>query len=314
MALALYIASILGAIALLLMMPRPGGRWPVIGGVLGAATLGGLWLFLAQSLPASLGIEPGALAFYYIFSAIAIVAAVRVITHTRSVYAALWFVMVVIASAGLFLTLDAQFIAFAMLIIYGGAILVTYMFVIMLASQPTADDSPESQPEYDRWSREPVLAVTAGFFLLALLLNVTFQPVPENPHARGLASAVILHGGLNAQGQHVNQILGNRVDLRKSQAKALAAAGVKPGENLGNSLGQGEHVTDIERIGLNLFRGHPLGIELAGVILLVSLVGAVVIAKMHVEEEDDVLSPEEHRIMQAKTRTQTKRETAGSIG
>lgn len=316
MAFALYIASILGAIALLLMMPRPGGRWPVIGGVLGAATLGGLWLFLSGTLFAQpLGIDPSAMVFYYIFSAIAIIAAVRVITHTRSVYAALWFVMVVIATAGLFLTLDAQFIAFAMLIIYGGAILVTYMFVIMLASQPTVDDSPESQPEYDRWSREPVLAVTAGFFLLALLLNVMFQYKQIQPYApaRGLADSVILHGGTDAQGHHVAPILGHRQDLRKSEAKALAAAGVKPGEDMGSSLGPGDHVTDIERIGLNLFRGHPLGIELAGVILLVSLVGAVVIAKTHVEEEDDVLSPEEHRIMQAQTRPASKREAAGNV-
>jgi len=32
-------------------------------------------------------------------------------------------------------------------------------------------------------------------------------------------------------------------------------------------------------VGLDLFRGHPLGLELAGVILLVSLIGAVVIAR-----------------------------------
>jgi NADH:ubiquinone oxidoreductase subunit 6 (subunit J) len=41
-------------------------------------------------------------------------------------------------------------------------------------------------------------------------------------------------------------------------------------------------VTNTERVGLDLFRSHMLGLELAGVILLVSLVGAVVIARQKV--------------------------------
>ena len=58
--------------------------------------------------------------------------------------------LVVLSSAGLFLTLSAEFIAFAMVIIYGGAILVTYMFVIMLASQSSPSGDLNEQPEYDR--------------------------------------------------------------------------------------------------------------------------------------------------------------------
>ena len=45
-------------------------------------------------------------------------------------------------------------------------------------------------------------------------------------------------------------------------------------------------VTNTERIGLDLFMGHPLAIELAGVILLVSLIGAVQIARTRVPEEE----------------------------
>ena len=111
--------------------------------------------------------------YYYLFSGIAIVSAVRVITHTRPVYAALWFVMVVLASAGLFLVLSAQFMAFAVVIIYGGAILVTYMFVLMLASQSTPDGG--SSQGYDKVAKEPVLACAAGFLLLAVLLSVIFD-------------------------------------------------------------------------------------------------------------------------------------------
>src|SRR5699024_7731790 len=157
---ALYIASVLGAIALVLIMPKSSANWPKVGAVLGAATLVALWVYLGQFLPEQIAIGSGALSFYYIFSGLAIISAVRVITHKKPVYAALWFVMVVLASAGLFLTVQAQFIAFAMIIIYGGAILVTYMFVIMLASpsQSEADDANDQKaPEYDRLAIEPVL-------------------------------------------------------------------------------------------------------------------------------------------------------------
>ena len=46
-----------------------------------------------------------------------------------------------------------------------------------------------------------------------------------------------------------------------------------------------DRLDNVERIGLDLFESHPLGLELAGVILLISLVGAVVIAKRQVEPQ-----------------------------
>ena len=45
-----------------------------------------------------------------------------------------------------------------------------------------------------------------------------------------------------------------------------------------------DRLTYTEAIGLDLFRRHPLGLELAGVILLVALIGAVVIARMPIPE------------------------------
>ena len=69
--------------------------------------MGGVWLVLADDLPENLGISQAAMAYYYIFSAIALVSAVRVITHTKPVYAALWFVMTVLACSGLLLATGA---------------------------------------------------------------------------------------------------------------------------------------------------------------------------------------------------------------
>src|SRR5688500_7524070 len=75
--------------------------------------------------------------YFWIFSAIALFAALRVITHPRPVYAALYFVLTVFATAGLFILMWAEFMAAALVLIYAGAILVTYVFVIMLAASST---------------------------------------------------------------------------------------------------------------------------------------------------------------------------------
>jgi NADH-quinone oxidoreductase subunit J len=271
--LALYIASVAGAVSLYLLMPKPGKDLRLIGGVLGAATLGLLWLLLVpltlgdpeRGLPhLNTGFGDGQTPFYYVFSFLAIAAAVRVITHHRPVYSALWFVMVVIASAGLLLTLSAEFMAFAMLIIYGGAILVTYMFVIMLATPPRSDADDEEGPAYDRLASEPLWACVAGFLLLAVILSVSFRPMVPNVAAAVESDEVIIAGIFADRGVEYS-------------ALATPAGGIDEVMNL----------TNVEHVGLDLFRSHPLAIELAGIILLLALIGAVVIAKTQVVPLDE---------------------------
>lgn len=283
MPLVLYIASVVGAVALLLIMPKRRLNLPLVGAVLGAATLGAVWLAIANLrllppvtdhglwywLPQGAG-EGAALIYYYLFSAIAIVAGVRVVTHPRPVYSALWFVMVVCSTAGLFLTLSAEFMAFAMLIIYAGAILVTYMFVIMLAT--SADDpnmTGNDTADHDRVAREPVAAAAAGFLLLAVLLSVFFSvetlgPMGPAPQAMGPSDA---------------ELLATTLTDRRSDALGPVADQAAP-------TADEMVLSNAERVGLDLFQSHPLGLELAGVILLVSLIGAVVIARTRVEEEE----------------------------
>lgn len=274
---ALYIASVAGALALCLMLPRERSgspRW--LGPLLGAAALGGLWLFLARSglwQNREPGMSGAAFVYYYLFSAIAIGSAVRVITHTRPVYAALWFVMVVLASAGLFIVLSAQFMAFAVVIIYGGAILVTYMFVIMLASQSTPDG--ESGQPYDCVAREPLMASAAGFLLLAVLLSVTFENHPTYAKTRGLSDAVLIESTLGNR-----PLKATKRYVTNDAGEPVLAPSPEPPPNLDPT-----RLANAERIGLDLFQSHPLGLELAGVILLVSLIGAIVIAKTKVPDE-----------------------------
>ncbi len=281
--LALYVATVLGAAAMVLLMPKPGPNLKPIGALLGAATLGGLWFVLCPLWRtggdvADTGLDTAGLPFYYVFSFIGIAAAVRVITHHRPVYAALWFVMVILASAGLFLVLAAEFMALALVIIYGGAILVTYMFVIMLATQPQASDDPKDSPDFERFAREPLWATVAGFLLLAVLLTFVFDPaISRNDAAKAPTDAAIV---------------GEEYDPRVPAIGLLterATVGTL-NEETGQVTRQPAPVSNGERIGLELFMANPLAIELAGVILLLSLVGAVVIAKTQFPEEESVAS------------------------
>jgi NADH-quinone oxidoreductase subunit J len=154
-----------------------------------------------------------------------------------------------------------------MVIIYGGAILVTYMFVIMLASQNEPDHEDDT-PDYDRYSLEPLWASVAGFLLLAILLSVYFSKNAAEPNpAAAMAS----------DAEVIETQLADRA-LKEGKEELASAPSVSPNK-----------LSNVERVGLDLFESHPLAIELAGVILLVSLIGAVVIAKTHVPNEDDVV-------------------------
>lgn len=100
---------------------------------------------------------------FYVFAGGAIAAAVATIVQRNPVYAALWFASVILCTCGLFLLQAAPFLAAATIIVYAGAVIVTFLFVIMLAQQRGLAD-------YDRRSREPAMACLAGFVLLGAML------------------------------------------------------------------------------------------------------------------------------------------------
>lgn len=108
---------------------------------------------------------------FAVFGGMAVVAAVRMITQRNPVYAALWFAIVILSSCGLFLLAAAPFLAAATIIVYTGAIIVTFLFVIMLAQQTGI-------AAYDRAAREPLLASIAGFILLGGLFYAIEKAFP----------------------------------------------------------------------------------------------------------------------------------------
>jgi NADH-quinone oxidoreductase subunit J len=69
---------------------------------------------------------------FYLFGTLAVVSALGVILHPHPVYSALCLVLALFQIAGLFILLDAEMVAFLQVIVYAGAIMVLFLFVIML--------------------------------------------------------------------------------------------------------------------------------------------------------------------------------------
>ncbi len=159
----IILVLVLGAAGLFLTLP--GGRMNTRGlGWLLLSAGGALLLaLLVQAVAGS-----AARGWFAGCALVAVFAAVRVITHPRPVYSALYFVLLVVAVTGLLLLMQAEFLAVALALVYAGAILVTYVFVIMLAQQ--------SRPAtYDTHAREPLAGCSAGFLLLAVMATELFS-------------------------------------------------------------------------------------------------------------------------------------------
>lgn len=75
---------------------------------------------------------------FYFFSAILLFSAVRVITVRNSVHAALFLVLAFFTSSGLWLLLQAEFLAITLVLVYVGAVMVLFLFVVMMLDINTA--------------------------------------------------------------------------------------------------------------------------------------------------------------------------------
>src|SRR5271169_408057 len=76
---------------------------------------------------------------FYVFAAVAIVASMLVIAQRNPIYSVLLLIASFGALSGLYVLLDAPFVAVIQIIIYAGAIMVLFLFVVMLLNVPTED-------------------------------------------------------------------------------------------------------------------------------------------------------------------------------
>lgn len=294
----LYAVIALGGVGVCLALPRRGTNPQLLGGVLAAAA-GGL-VMLMLSIRAYREGGPDALpnVFFYVFAVLALGSALRVITHPRPVYAALYFILTVLASAGLFLILSAEFMAFALIIVYAGAILITYLFVIMLATQAPDADQQEVLADYDLVSREPIVASLAGFLLLGVLTAMLFGGVKALPPPETVDRSQLL---LSQMPRKIERVLREQGSLPDGWALARTTTGdpivnwtdrtiavVDPkSERQTVPIPPELTVKNVEGLGFNLLADHPGTIEIAGVILLMAMLGAVVLSRKQVEFDEE---------------------------
>jgi NADH:ubiquinone oxidoreductase subunit 6 (subunit J) len=156
----LLLPPALGFAAIYFLLPKARRSTPLWGGALAAVALilGAMVLIRTTTATAET-------ILFYAFSGLAILSGGMMITQKNPVHAALSFALVVLSTCGLFLLQAAPFLMAATIIIYAGAIVVTFLFVIMLAQQ-------EGPSNADSRSREPFLASLAGCVLLASLVCV----------------------------------------------------------------------------------------------------------------------------------------------
>src|SRR5262249_31627347 len=155
---------VLGCLAVYALLPRALQPRHWIGLGLGLCALVTAGLFAVGPGGAAAGGAPEVVLFS-LFAAVAVVSGILLVTQRNSARAALSFALVVLSTCGLFLLQAAPFLAAATAIVYAGAIVVTFLFVIMLAQQEGISDA-------DFRSREPLLSAISGFILLGVLLYV----------------------------------------------------------------------------------------------------------------------------------------------
>lgn len=307
-----YAAAALGAVALFLLMQPQTSVFRAIVTMAGLAGVGLLISVVAKSAPAPSGVTDDApFGLYVLMAIIAVVGAVRMVTHPKPVYAALYFILVILASAATFLLMQAEFMAFALVIVYAGAILITYLFVLMLAQQSSDQAGHDARPsQYDRLPREPVFPVILGFVVLATLGDALFSPAGRLPWAT--PQAVVARADEERWGE-LRSMPGLLLDQAREAAKQAEMAPVSAltldpnGRPMINRQGNGfvvqargadgaamevplsaqSHPDNSQSLGWALVAKFPVSLELAGVVLLMAMFGAVVLARKQIELADD---------------------------
>jgi NADH-quinone oxidoreductase subunit J len=156
------LAALLAFAGILFLLPMPRGRsiWGGISALIAAATVFVCWLQTTYGNPMP---DLVGTVMFWLFSLSALGFGTALVVQRNPARGAIAFAFVILSTCGLFLLLAAPFLMAATIIIYAGAIIVTFLFVLML-SQPKGASN-----ENDR-SLEAPLAALAGFAFVGLIL------------------------------------------------------------------------------------------------------------------------------------------------
>lgn len=278
----------------LLLPPRGRGRAYIMGTCF--VTLGSVGFLLPTLAQLS-----GAFVFFFL-EALAIIGGLGTISSRNPVYCAIWFASCLLSIGALMLLTGAQFLGLATVAVYAGAIVVTLLFVLMLAQ-------PEGHAIYDRlgWGWLPTLFALIAGTSLVTLVTISLARRPDEAGSR-FTHLDAVHAAIEQvnpnleqpaaelvrQVRHTVDTAGNEVLVincrpmgewfPRQEAAVAQAVRQAVGETLSptcqitfleHDLFTDQHVA---RLGGILYGRYLISVQFAGVLLLAALVGAIAMA------------------------------------
>jgi NADH-quinone oxidoreductase subunit J len=179
---------------------------------------------------------------FYVLAIMTLFMAVFVVTARIAVHSALFLIATLVNVALLFILLRAEFVAGVQILVYVGAVMVLFLFVIMLV-----ETRAEEEARVELYTKQTWPAV-----IVALLLAVSFY-FAMNPAQTAFRPPTDTN-------------------------TAAASAAIDTGER--SNAGAGLYISDdTETVGDTLYRRAALPFEIASLLLLVAMVGAVLLAR-----------------------------------
>lgn len=297
----LIIGTMLGMMGVICILPPSRNDLRIVGAVFFAAAIG----FYASSVAAG-NVLPSTLqivewAVFGVLGLTTVGSAIAMISSRSAVYSAIWFAMALLGTGGLFLYQGAQFLGVATVVVYAGAIVVTFLFVIMLAQ-------PDGHATYDRiswgWFAKPAAALSSALLLGAVLfgleamqvggvretvvaaaneINATDSPLPFTGEQVAQARLVGTEGAQKLQLQLTGDAAETKLSPPEQQRLATVvserlklsdavAVELRPALRPANDPQSDQHMA---HLGGYLFSRHLIAVEVAGTLLLAALVGAI---------------------------------------
>ncbi len=232
------------ALGLYLVLPRGTRRGTRVGTLALAIGL----ILLAWQVPAVMHWPSRTI--LAILSITTVLSCVAAITFRNPMYCALWFGVALLSISALFLYQGAQFLSVATITVYAGAILVTFLFVLMLAQ-------PAGQAAYDRVSWEAALAATTGAVIIGLVFGVVQTTVAEGGDTSTSVAATESTELPAANARSVDELDGQRSGRERNRGVLTS-----------------QHVATLGR---ELLGRHLVSMQIAAALMLAALVGAVAI-------------------------------------
>lgn len=208
----------------------------------------------------------GFLLLFLILAAVAVVGAWRMIFSHHPVHSALYLVLNLCASAGIYLLLGAPFIAIVQVAVYAGAIMVLFLFVVMYLNLGLARDVADDRSR--RLAAIGAASVLAALLIAAGAMSWSGQSAGLPPADLAAGEAAVATGRPSVPGLPAGTPEGETV-MRHS--RAAAATGM----------------SRVEEIGIELFSRYALPFEVASVLLLVAMIGILVIARPELQREQE---------------------------